>query len=123
MNDGEILPIKLIKLKHRRGDQKNETVCKIGSHHKLGPPSLSSRNFDDSQKSTADSSRMHWNLMNDKECGSIKVLKLKYKRGDQKVQTFSKIGSLQKLGPPSLICRNFKILRKVLLNHAECIKI
>ena len=28
---------------------------------------------------------------------------------------------LQKLGPHSLICRNFKTLRKVLLNQAECI--
>ena len=61
--------------------------------------------------------------MNDKKFGSIKILKLKYRKGDQIIQTFGKIGSTQKLGPPSIICRNFKTLRKVLLNHAECIEI
>ena len=79
--------------------------------------------FQKSEKGTPDSSRMHWNLMNDKDFASIKLLKLKYRRGDQIIQTFCKIGSPQKLGPPSLICRNFKTLRKVLLNHAECIEI
>ena len=29
----------------------------------------------------------------------------------------------QKLGPPSLICRNLKTLREVLLNHTKCIEI
>ena len=61
--------------------------------------------------------------MNDEEFGSIKLLKLKYRRGDQIIQNFCKIGSPQKLGPRSLICRNFKALKKVLLNHAECIEI
>ena len=42
---------------------------------------------------------------------------------DQIIQNFFKIGSPQKLGPPSLICKNFKSLRNVLLNHAERIKI
>ena len=65
---------------------------------------------------------MHWNLMNDDEFGSIKLLKLKYRRGDEIIQTFCKTGSTQKLGPPSLICRHFKTLRKVLLNHAERIE-
>ena len=55
---------------------------------------------------------MHWNLMNDKEFGSRKVLKLKYRKGDQIVQTFCKIGSSEKLGPPSLIWRNFNTLTK-----------
>ena len=36
--------------------------------------------------------------------------------------TFCKIRSRQKLGNPSLICRNIKDMRKVLLNHGECIK-
>ena len=79
--------------------------------------------FQDSEKSTPESCRMHWNLMNEEEIVSIKLLKLKYWRGDQIIQTFFKIGSPQKLGPPSLICKHFKTLRKVLLNHAECIEI
>ena len=38
---------------------------------------------------------------------------------DQIIQTFCKIGSPQKLGPPSLICRNFRTLRKAYHIHAE----
>ena len=60
--------------------------------------------------------------MNDNEFRSTKLLKSKYRRGHQIIQTFCKIGSPQKLGPPSLICRYFKTLRKVLLNHAECMR-
>ena len=66
---------------------------------------------------------MHWNLMNDEEIMAIKFLKLKYRRGDQIIQTFCEIGSTQKLGPPSLISRNLKNLQKKLLKHAECIEI
>ena len=43
--------------------------------------------------------------MNDEEFGSKKLLKLKYRRGDQIIQTFCKIGFPQKLGRPSLISR------------------
>ena len=57
--------------------------------------------------------------MNDEEFGSRKLVKLKYRRGHQMIQKFCKIGSPQKLGPPSLICRNFRTLRKVLVIHAE----
>ena len=60
--------------------------------------------------------------MNDTEFGSIELLRLKYRRGDQIIQTFCKIGAPLKLGPPSLICTNLKTLRKVLLNHAEYIE-
>ena len=41
----------------------------------------------------------------------------------QIIHTFCKIGSCQKLGPPSLIWRNLKTLKKLLLNHEECIEI
>ena len=60
--------------------------------------------------------------MNDDEFGSIKLLKLKYWRGDQIIQTFCKIVSPQILDPPSLVSRNFKTLEEKLLNHAECIE-
>ena len=66
---------------------------------------------------------MHWNLMNDKKFGSIKLLKLKNRKGDQIIQTFRKIGSPQKLGPPSVICRNFKTLSKGIRSQSECIEI
>ena len=61
--------------------------------------------------------------MNDYEFVSIELLKLKYRKGDQIIQTFGIIGSPQKLSPLSLICINFNTLRKVLLNHAESIEI
>ena len=61
--------------------------------------------------------------MNDGELRSIELLRLKYRREEQIIQTFCKIGSPQKLGPLSLVSRNFKTLRKVLLNHAEYIEL
>ena len=63
------------------------------------------------------------NSNNDDEFGSSKLLKFKWRRVDQIIQTFCKIGSPQKLGPLSLTCRNLKTLRKVLLSYAECIEI
>ena len=123
INDDEFWSIKLLNLKYRRVDQIIQTFCKTGSPQKLGPPLFNLWKFQDAEKSTPESCRMHWNVINGDEFGSIKLLKLKYRRGDQIIQTFCKIGSPQKLGAPSLICRNFKTLRKVLLNHAECIEI
>ena len=43
---------------------------------------------------------MHGNLINDEEFGSIKLLKLKYKKRDQIIQSLFKIGFPQKLAPP-----------------------
>ena len=60
--------------------------------------------------------------MNEEKFGSKKVLKSNYRRGHQIIHTFCKIGSPQKYGPHSLIYRNFKILRKILLIHAEYIE-
>ena len=57
--------------------------------------------------------------MNDEEFGSLKCLKLKSRRGNEIIQAFRRIGSPQKLEPPSLICRNFKSLTKILLDHTE----
>ena len=101
LNDEEILSIKPLKLKYRMGDQIIQTFCKIRSPQKLGhPPLFDLYTFQDSDKSTPESCTMHWNLIKDDQFGSIKLLKLKYKRGDQIIQTFCKIGSPQKLGPP-----------------------
>ena len=61
--------------------------------------------------------------MNDEEFGSGKLLKYKYRKEDKIIQTFCKIGSPQKYGPPSLISRNFKTLRKALLSHGKHIQI
>ena len=58
-----------------------------------------------------------------KKFESRKLFQLKYRKGDQIIQTFWKIGSSRELDPPSLICRNLKTLSKVHLNHAEYIEI
>ena len=52
--------------------------------------------------------------MNDEEFRSLKLLKLKYRRVHQIIQPFCIIGSPQKLGPSSLIFRNFKTHTDVL---------
>ena len=78
--------------------------------------------FQDSEKFLNDSCIIDWNLMNDEEFGFRKLLKLENRRADQMIQTFSKIGSPQKLGPASLIWRNLKTLRELLLNHTKCIE-
>ena len=61
--------------------------------------------------------------MNDKDVRSWKLLKLKYSRETKKFSRSAELVPPKKLGPPSLIRRNFKTLTKVLLNHAECIEI
>ena len=43
---------------------------------------------------------MHSNLMNGDEFGSFKFLKLKYRRGDQIIQLFCRIGSPQEIRTP-----------------------
>ena len=61
--------------------------------------------------------------MNDEEFESLNLSNANYRRGEQIIQTFWKIDSRKKLAPSSLISRNFRTLRKVLINHAECIEI
>ena len=64
-----------------REDQIIETFCRIGPpSQKFGPSFLILLKFQNFQKGTAGSSRMHWNLMNYKEFWSLKLLKLKYRR-------------------------------------------
>ena len=74
--------------KYRRGDQIIQTFYRIGSPQKLGPPSLICRNVKSLTKKSSESYGRLGNLMNDKEFGSLKVLKLKYRRGDQIIQLF-----------------------------------
>ena len=117
-----ILVHKTFKTEIQKGGPNNLDFLQNWFPQEIRSPLFNLQKFKDSAKSTAESCRIHWNLMNDGEIVSMKLLKLKYRTGDQIIQTFCKIGSLQKLGPPSLICRNFRTLRKVLLNHAEYIE-
>ena len=123
MNDEEFGSKKILNFKYKRGDQIIHTFCKIGSPGEIRSPLFNLWKFQDSEKSIPESCRMHWNLMNDDEFGSTKLLKLKYRRGDQIIQTFCKIGSPQKLGPPLFNLQKFQISEKSPLNQAECIEI
>ena len=110
------------KIEIQKGGPNNSDILQNWFPPEISSPLFNLYKFQDSSKSTPESCRIHWNAMNDEEFGSRKLLKLKYRRGDQIIQTFCKIGSPQKLGPPSLICTNFMTFRKVLLNHAEYIE-
>ena len=66
---------------------------------------------------------MYWYVMNDVEFGPRNTFKLKYRMGNQIIETFCRISSLQELDPLSLISKNLKTLRKLLMNHVQCIEI
>ena len=83
MNDEEFAWFKFLKLKYRRENQIIQLFCRTGFPQEIRSPLFNLRKFQKTEKSTAESCRMHWNLMNDEEFGSFKFLKLKYKSGDQ----------------------------------------
>ena len=93
MNGNEFGSFKLLKLKYRRGDQIIQPFWRIGTPQEIRSPLFNLRKFRKAGKSTAESGTRHWNLMNDKELGSFKLLKLKYRREDQIIQPFWRIGS------------------------------
>ena len=115
--------LKFLKLKYRRGDQIIQQFCRIGSPQEIRYPLFNLRKYEKNEKTTAESCRMHWKLLDDEEFGSLKFLKFKYRRGDQIIQPFCRIGSPKRLGPPSFIWGNLQKLRKVLLNRVECTEI
>ena len=93
---------KTFKIEIQNGNQIIQTLCRIVSCQEIRSPLFNLGIFKKSKKSTLESCRMHWNLMNDKEFGSLKLLKLKYRRGDQIIQSFFRIGSLQEIRSPHL---------------------
>ena len=92
MNDKEFLSLKVLKMKYRRVDQIIQPLCRIGSHQEIRSPFFNFWKLLKSSKSTPESCRIYWNLMNDIEFGSVKLLKLKYRKGDQIIQLFCGIG-------------------------------
>ena len=112
MNDEEIGSFKLLKLKYRRGDQIIQPFCRIGSPQEIRSPLFNLRKFQKIEKSTGESCRTHWNLMNDEEFDSVKFLELKYRRGDQIIQPFCRIGSPQEIRSPLINLMNFQKAEK-----------
>ena len=123
MNDEEFGSLKLLQLKCRRGDQIIQPFCRISSPQEIRSTLFNLYKFQKFGKGIPESCRMHGNLINGEKFGPLKLLKLKCRRGDQMIQSFCRIGPSHEIRYPSLICGNFKSLRKVVLNHAECIEI
>ena len=100
MNDEENEYLELLKLKYRRWEPNNSEFLRNWFSPEIRSPLLNMQKFEDFEKITPESWRMHWHLMNDEEFGCIKFLKLKYRRVDQIIHTFRGTGSPQKVGPP-----------------------
>ena len=84
------------------GDQIIQLLCRIGSPQEISSPLINLRKFEKTEKSSAESCKMHWNLLDDEEFGRLKFLKLNYRRGDQIIQPFCRIGSPQEIRYPPL---------------------
>ena len=74
---------------------------------KVRSPLFNLRKFLKTQKNTTESCIIYWSDTNDAEIGSFKILKLKYRRGDLIIQSFSRIGSTQKIRSPLFNLRKF----------------
>ena len=96
MNEQEVGSIKLLKLKQRRRDQIIQIFCRIGSPSEIWFPLFSLYKFQKSDKNSSNSFRTQGNLMKSKEFASRKLLKLKYRMGDQLIKTFYKNVSSEK---------------------------
>ena len=112
MNNEELGSFKFLKLKHSRGDQIIQPFCRIGCPQEIRSPLFNLTKFQNTEKSTAESCRMRWNLMNDEDFGSFEFLKLKYRRGDQIIQPFCRIGSPQEIRSPLFHWRKFQKTEK-----------
>ena len=104
----KIWVLKSFKSEIQKEGQNNSDVPQNWFFQENRSLSLICRNFKSLRKILLKRGRMHWNVMIDKVFSSLKLLKLKSRRGYRIIQTFFRIGSLQKLDPPFLICRNLK---------------
>ena len=112
MNDEEFECFKVLKLKYGRRDQIIQLFCRIGSRQQIRSSLFNLRKFQKIEKSTGESCRTHWNLINDEEFGSCKFLELEYRRGDQIIQPFCRIGSYQEVRSCLFNLRKFQKIEK-----------
>ena len=111
------------KIEIQKAGPNNPDILQNWFPTEIRSPLLNLLKFGNPERTTPISYKWHWKLINGEKFGSKKLLQFKYRRGDQIIQTFWKIGSPQKLNPPSLICTNLRTLREVLVNHTKCIEI
>ena len=111
-NTKEVWSFKCLILKYRRGDQIIQPFCTIGSPQEIRSLLFNLRKFSNTDKSTAELCRMHWNIMNYEELGFFKCLALKYRRRDKIIQPFCRIGSSQEIRSPLFNLRKFSKIDK-----------
>ena len=113
MNYQEFGPFHILKLKYRRINQIIWPFCKIAPlPQEIRFPLLNFREFSKYEKRTAESFRIQSNLMNDQEFRSLDFLKLKYKREDQMIHSFCRIGFPQEIRFLLLNLRKFSNYEK-----------
>ena len=112
MNDEKFGCFKFPKLKYRRCDQIIQLFCRIGSHQEIRSPLFHLRKIQTIDKSTGESCTSHWNLLNDQEFDSLKFLEFKYRRADQIIQLFCRIGLHQEISSPLFNLTKFQKLGK-----------
>ena len=86
-----------VKIEIQKGEPNNSDILQMWFPPEIRFPLFTLQKFQDSEKSTPDSCTNDWNLMDDEEFASIELLRLKYRRVDQIILTFWKIGFPQKL--------------------------
>ena len=69
------------KIEIQKGRPNNSDILQIGLPLEIRSPLFNLQKFQDSEKSTPDSERDHWKLLNNEEFGSIERLRLKYRTG------------------------------------------
>ena len=82
------------------GDQIFQPFYRIGSPREISSPLFNLKKSYKTEKSTAEPCRLRKNLPKNAEFGSIKSLKLKYRREDQIIQPFYRIGFSEELRSP-----------------------
>ena len=97
MNGKKLGSFKWLIFKYRREDQIIQPFWTIGSPQEIVLPLFNMRKFSKTDKSTSESCRMHWNLINDEKFGLFKCLILKKRMGEQIIQPFCRIGSPQQI--------------------------
>ena len=85
--------LKTVKIEIQKRDHIIKPFFRIGFPQEIMSCLFNFWKFEKSEKSTPESWRMDWNLTNDEEFGSLKLSKLKCRRGNQIIQPFCRIGS------------------------------
>ena len=71
---------KTFKFEEQKGGPNNSEFLQNSSLPEIWSPLFNLQKFENPEESTPESSRLHFNLLNDEEFGPLKLLKLKYRR-------------------------------------------